>query len=162
MDGLVSKVAIITTRWNTDIVAKLRSGALLALKQQDIAERQCRHIEVAGALEIPLACRQLQKKGCIGIVALGCVIRGQTSHYDLVTQQCFRGIMDVQLQTGIAIGTGVLAVENKAQALARAQPIDPETHSDDVVHTDVTNAGYAAAKAMLQSVANHQKLVYND
>jgi 6,7-dimethyl-8-ribityllumazine synthase len=77
--------------------------------------------EVPGAYELPLAARYCADSGrYAGVAALGAVIRGETTHYDYVCNECARGLMDVQLSTGVPCGFGVLTVENLEQALARA------------------------------------------
>jgi 6,7-dimethyl-8-ribityllumazine synthase len=77
--------------------------------------------EVPGAFELPLAAKYCAESGeYAGVAALGAVIRGETSHYDHVCEECARGLMDVQLSTGVPCAFGVLTVENFDQALARA------------------------------------------
>jgi 6,7-dimethyl-8-ribityllumazine synthase len=77
--------------------------------------------EVPGAFELPLAAKYCAESGdYAGVAALGAVIRGETSHYDHVCTECARGLMDVQLRTGVPCAFGVLTVENLDQALARA------------------------------------------
>ena len=79
-------------------------------------------VEVAGAFEIPLAARIVARSGRVdAVVAIGAVIRGETSHYDIVSEECARGLQDVALSTGIPIGFGVLATENIEQARARSE-----------------------------------------
>ena len=75
-----------------------------------------------GAYELPLAAQLLARSGTVdGIVVIGAVIRGETTHYELVAGECGRAIMDVQLATDTPIGMGVLTVENEAQAKARSE-----------------------------------------
>jgi len=77
--------------------------------------------DVPGAYELPLAAKYCAQSGrYAGVAALGAVIRGETTHYDYVCGECARGLMDVQLQTGVPCAFGVLTVENMDQALARA------------------------------------------
>lgn len=76
-------------------------------------------VKVPGAVEIPLACQVLLSRGCAGAVALGAVIRGETSHYDYVCNSVERGISQLMLETGKPIAFGVLTTENEAQALDR-------------------------------------------
>jgi 6,7-dimethyl-8-ribityllumazine synthase len=78
---------------------------------------------VPGCFELPLAAsRLIEAEDFDGIVALGVVIRGETPHFDYVAGECARGIMDVQLETGVPIGFGVLTTETMAQAVERADP----------------------------------------
>lgn len=76
-------------------------------------------VKVPGAIEIPLACKALLDVGCEGVVALGAVIRGETSHYDYVCNSVERGITQVMLDTGKPIGFGILTTENEEQAYDR-------------------------------------------
>ena len=79
--------------------------------------------EVPGALEIPPAIRMASETGHYdGYVALGCVIRGETSHYDTVSNESSRGLMELGIRDGLAIGNGILTVENDTQAIVRADP----------------------------------------
>jgi 6,7-dimethyl-8-ribityllumazine synthase len=77
------------------------------------------NVHVPGAVEIPLATKALLAKGCDGVIALGAVIRGETSHYDFVCNSVERGITQLMLETGKPIGFGVLTTENEDQAWSR-------------------------------------------
>jgi 6,7-dimethyl-8-ribityllumazine synthase len=78
---------------------------------------------VPGAFEIPLAARYLAESGRVdAIVSIGAVIRGETTHYELVSENCASGIREVQLATGVPVLFGLLTVENETQAEARSQP----------------------------------------
>ena len=126
LDATGLRIGVIGTRWNADIVARLREGALRGLESygvDDITE-----LSVPGAYELPLAAQYLAESGSVdGIVVIGAVIRGETTHYELVAGECGRAIMDVQLATGTPIGMGVLTVEDVDQALARSE--DPGGHN---------------------------------
>lgn len=79
--------------------------------------------QVPGCFELPLACRNLiETDRCDAMVALGAIVRGETPHFDYIAGECARGLMDVQLVTGVPIGFGVLTTENLAQAHERADP----------------------------------------
>jgi 6,7-dimethyl-8-ribityllumazine synthase len=103
------------------IAVLLRQGAERALAA---AGASFELVEVPGAFEIPgaiaIAARTTDRFD--GYVALGCVIRGQTTHYDHICAESARGLQDLAVRDGIAIGYGILTVENEAQALARATP----------------------------------------
>lgn len=88
--------------------------------KEALSDYDCEEERVGGALELPPALLFLAKKKPYCMVALGCVLRGETYHFEIVANTSANGIMQVQLQTGIAVGNGVLTVENKAQAMARA------------------------------------------
>ena len=94
----------------------LLDGALRVLEDANV---EIFSVKVPGAVEIPLACKALLEAGCEGIVALGAVIRGETSHYDYVCTSVERGITTLMLDTGKPIGFGVLTTENEEQAFDR-------------------------------------------
>ena len=116
---------IIEAPYYRQISDELGKGATAAL---DAAGATYDRLEVPGAFEIPAAIRMNIKamelvdgrRRYDGYIALGCVIRGETSHYDYVCGECARGLMDLSLEFSIAVGFGVLTVENEAQAWARA------------------------------------------
>ena len=113
-----NKIAIVTAPFYKHINDGLFKGAQTQLVNSgyDFAR-----FDVAGALEIPLACQMLAESGNYqAIVALGAVIRGETPHFDHVCEQSSRGIMNVSLKHNIPIGNGIITVENEAQALARS------------------------------------------
>jgi 6,7-dimethyl-8-ribityllumazine synthase len=93
------------------------------LRDCGVAEGDIALIKVPGCFELPVAARRLIRAGDYdGIVALGVVVRGETPHFDYVAGECARGIMDVQIATGVPIGFGVLTTDNLAQAEERADP----------------------------------------
>lgn len=114
----LSKVAIVTARWNSEITYKLEQGALEYLKENKI--KPVRVVRVPGAFEIPLAAKNLLDAGMDGIIALGCVIRGDTTHYDYVCSSVERGCTQLQLDYGKPVTFGVLTTENEKQAYDRA------------------------------------------
>ena len=119
-------IMIVEAHFYADVSEALADGAMSAI---DSVGATYERFEVPGALEIPGAIRiALQAMEEVrdgphfdGFVALGCVIRGETSHYDYVCCESARGLMDLSLQHGLAIGNGILTTENKEQALARAR-----------------------------------------
>lgn len=112
------RIGVVTARWNSEITDKLEEGALSYLEA--ILGVEVIAVKVPGAVEIPLACQALLEKGCAGVVALGCVIRGDTTHYDYVCQSVERGITQLMLQYQKPVGFGVLTTENEEQAHDRA------------------------------------------
>ena len=112
------RIGVVTARWNSEITDKLEEGALSYLEGVDHVEVIA--VKVPGAVEIPLACQALLERGCSGVVALGCVIRGDTTHYDYVCQSVERGVTTLMLQYQKPIGFGVLTTENEEQAHDRA------------------------------------------
>ncbi|MEQ1706806.1 MAG: 6,7-dimethyl-8-ribityllumazine synthase [Terricaulis sp.] len=102
------------------IADHLQRGAELAAEE---AEATLDRVFVPGAFEIPAAIMHAAKNEAYdGYIALGCVVRGETSHYDYVCGESARGLMELSIHRGLAIGYGVLTVENIAQAEARADP----------------------------------------
>ena len=120
------RILIIAANFYRDIADALVTGASQALTK---AGASFEIVEVPGALEIPGAITQavLGEAGFDGYVALGCVIRGETTHYDYVCSESARGLMDLSLR-GVAVGNGILTVENRDQALKRA--IDKDKGAD--------------------------------
>ncbi len=114
------RVLIVTGGFYTEIADMLEDGALAALKQEDA---HYTFIRVPGALEIPAVIARGAESGEFdAFVALGCVIRGETSHYETVCNESARGLMDLAVHYGLAIGNGILTTENMAQAVYRADP----------------------------------------
>lgn len=115
------KVGIVTSRFNEEVTSRLRSGALAALKAAGYKTQQIVDVQVAGAFEIPLAAQWLfDFQKCEGVIALGAVIRGETSHYDYVCSAVERGCTMLQLQKSKPVIFGVLTTENEEQAINRA------------------------------------------
>lgn len=115
------RILIIEAPYYADIAADLRAGAKRALEEHGCAIES---IEVPGALEIPAVLRQAlaARPAFDGYVLLGCVIRGETGHYDVVVNESARGVMDLVVREGLAVGFGILTVENRGQAAVRADP----------------------------------------
>lgn len=115
--------ALIAARYNDDIVAQLLDGAAAAWREHGGDAAALRIERVPGAFELPLAARQFALAGGVdAVVALGCVIRGDTAHFDYVAGECARGLMRVMLDTGVPVSFGVLTVDTVAQAAERAAP----------------------------------------
>lgn len=118
---------IVEARFYTDIADAMAAGAAQALEN---AGATYERIEVPGALEIPAAiamAAQMQADDgksprYDGFVALGCIIRGETYHFEVVSNESARGIMDLSIRHSLAIGNGILTVENEEQAWVRADP----------------------------------------
>jgi 6,7-dimethyl-8-ribityllumazine synthase len=116
-----ARYAIVASRWNPRIVDALVDGALRTLREHGVAEAAIDLVRVPGAWEIPQAAARLAATGgCAAIVALGCVVRGDTRHYEHVADGCADGLMRVALEYRLPVLNGVLAVERHADAEARA------------------------------------------
>lgn len=135
-------ILIVEARFYDDLADELLCGAKAAL-----GSATCDVVTVPGALEIPAAIA-MALKGKVaydGFVALGCVIRGETTHYETVSNESARGIMDIAVAFAVPIGNGILTVENEAQAWARAR-------------VGEQNKGGAAAEAALRMIALKARL----
>lgn len=111
------KIGIVTSRFNPEVTDRLEAGAKKTLEAAGV---HIVTIKVPGAIEIPAACQALLLHGgCDGVVALGAVIRGETSHYDYVCNSVERGISQLILETQKPIGFGILTTENDEQAMDR-------------------------------------------
>ncbi len=116
-----ARFAIIASRWNARITDVLVAGARQSLAGNGVHEDVIDVVRVPGAWEIPVAAARLAAAGGhAAIIALGCVIRGDTRHYEHVADRCAEGLMRVQLDAGIPVLNGVLAVERIEDAEARA------------------------------------------
>lgn len=115
------RYAIVASRWNPKITDVLVDGARKALVDNGVEAERIEVVRVPGAWEIPLAAAAVAKAGgCAAIVALGCVVRGDTRHYEQVADGCSDALMRVQLDFQLPVANGVLAVEAYADAEARA------------------------------------------
>lgn len=116
-----ARYAIVASRWNPRIVDALVDGALHALREHGVADAAIDLVRVPGAWEIPQAAAKLAgAEGCAAVLALGCVVRGDTRHYEHVADGCAQGLMRVALDCRVPVLNGVLAVERHADAEARA------------------------------------------
>ena len=117
------RFGLVAARFYYDVSEELIDGARRALRDCHVGDDDVDLYEVPGCFEIPLACRNLiETRHFDGLVALGAVVRGATSHFEYVAGECARGIMDVQLATGIPIGFGILTTDTLEQAEERANP----------------------------------------
>ena len=118
--GTGLKVGIVVSRFNAAVGEGLLSSCTATLARQGVAARDVRIVSVPGALEAPLALQKMALSGRYdALIALGAVIRGETYHFEIVSNECASGITTVQLDTGVPIANGVLTTETDDQALAR-------------------------------------------
>lgn len=116
-----SRIAIVASRWNPSIVNALVAGAQHTLQAHDVAAAAIDVVRVPGAWEIPLAAARIAASGrYAAVLCLGCVVRGDTRHYEHVADGCAQGLMRVALDHGVPVLNGVLAVERHEDAAARA------------------------------------------
>lgn len=121
LDARGLKVAIVAGRWNDFIISSLLKGAFASWARHGGSAGDLTIARVPGAYELPIAAKRLAATGrYAAVVALGCVIRGDTPHFDYVAGECAAGLNRAQLDTGVPCVFGVLTVENVEQALERA------------------------------------------
>jgi 6,7-dimethyl-8-ribityllumazine synthase len=115
------KIAIVTSLFNDHITKKLEKGAYQTLIKNGYQDKHIFKVDVAGAFEIPFICQLLAKqKKFAGIIALGCVIKGETPHFDYVCQAVTQGCLRVQLDTHCPVSFGVVTTNNEKQAKDRS------------------------------------------
>jgi 6,7-dimethyl-8-ribityllumazine synthase len=115
-----TRVAVVAARFNAHVVDELLAGCLRRLGQMGLANDRVEVHRVPGAFELPGAAKMLaETKRFAAVICLGCVIRGDTPHFDYVAGECARGIMDVSLSESLPIIFGVLTTNTEEQALAR-------------------------------------------
>ena len=137
-DARAMRVAVVVSRFNDDITARLRDGAVEALTVAGAAPDAIEVFDVPGAFEIPWAARAAAATGRFdAVVTLGCVIRGETYHFEVIADAVARGVTDAAGETGVPITFGVLTTDTMEQALARAA-------------MDRTNKGWEAAIAAVE------------
>jgi 6,7-dimethyl-8-ribityllumazine synthase len=122
-DAAGKKFAIVAATFYADLAAWLEDGARRGLRDCGVKDDEIELVRVPGCFELPVAARRLIRGGNVdGIVALGVVVRGETPHFDFVAGECARGLMDVQISSGVPIGFGVLITDTLKQAEERADP----------------------------------------
>jgi 6,7-dimethyl-8-ribityllumazine synthase len=121
LEGGGRRFAIVVSRYNELVTERLAEGARACLLQHGAADADVDTIMVPGAWELPFAARLAARSGNYdGIIALGCVVRGETAHFEYVAGGANTGLMQVMLEYGIPVGNGVLTTEDMEQAMARA------------------------------------------
>jgi 6,7-dimethyl-8-ribityllumazine synthase len=132
-DGKGARILIVEARYYDDIADALLAGATKVLKEAHV---EFDRITVPGSLEIPSAiaialdAAERRRRPYDGVVALGCVIRGDTIHYEIVSHQSARGLMDLSVARKVPIGNGIITVDTEAQAWERARPNEQDKGGD--------------------------------
>ena len=120
-DGKGLRIAVCTARFNDLITSRLIEGCREALERYGVRPDDIDWSDVPGSRELPVSCKALAQTGRYdAVIALGCVIRGETVHFDLVAHEASRGLGQAAVETGIPVIFGVLATENLEQAMDRA------------------------------------------
>jgi 6,7-dimethyl-8-ribityllumazine synthase len=120
VQGGERRFAIIVSRFNSLITDRLLAGARACLLEHGVRADAIDVVSVPGAWELPVAAQAAAKRGYGAVIALGCVIRGDTPHFEYVAGAATRGLERVSLETGLPVAFGVLTTEDAEQALARA------------------------------------------
>ena len=120
LDGRELTIGIAVSRWNAPITRGLLAGAQRALAACQVAPGRITIVEVPGAFELPIAARALAGIPVDAVIALGCVIKGETAHFEHVSNAAMEGIVSVALEFGIPVTCGILTTYTMEQALARA------------------------------------------
>ncbi len=116
------RIGIVRARFNEALTAKLAEACLAELERLDVEDRDVTQLLVPGALEIPVVLKAMAESGDYdALIALGCIIRGETYHFELVANESGAGVSRVSLDHRVPIANAILTVENEAQAWARAE-----------------------------------------
>jgi 6,7-dimethyl-8-ribityllumazine synthase len=147
IDGKKLKIAIIASRFNRVITDGLIEGTLSVLKSNNVKDENINVYYVPGAYEIPLTmkniCETKQKKKYDGIITLGCVIKGETAHFEYISGSVSNNIQNISLQYNMPVGFGVLTCYNEEQARKRSIGNSP---------TNDNNKGCESANAVLEMI----------
>lgn len=120
LDGRKMRIGIVQARFNEDITNALATACLDQLKALGVQDKNIKHVTVAGALEVPLALQAMAVSDDFdALIALGCIIRGETYHFELVANESGAGVTRVALDNEIPIANAILTTEDMAQAVAR-------------------------------------------
>jgi 6,7-dimethyl-8-ribityllumazine synthase len=120
LDGKGLRIGIVQARFNEDITGALATACLAELSALGVADADIDHVFVPGALEVPVALQAFAERGGYqALIALGCIIRGETYHFELVANESGAGVSRVSLDYRIPIANAIITTENLAQAVAR-------------------------------------------
>lgn len=146
VDGTGMRVAVVCGRFNSHVTLRLLDGVRRGLAGAGVAHRDIDEVWVAGAFEIPLVAKTYAEARQVdAVVAIGCVIRGETAHFEFVAGQCAQGIQQASLQSGVPIAFGVLTTEDLDQALARSEAAGGYNVGEEAARTAVEVARLLAS-----------------
>lgn len=144
LNGKNLNIAIVQARFNKQITDKLTQGARRGLQQAGVKPERISLFEAPGSFEIPLICQKLSQSGKYhGIITIGAVIKGETAHFEYISQAAVSGVMQVMLKENLPIALGILTAYNSAQAKARSRG-------------DRANKGYEAALALVEMINKYK------
>ena len=142
LDGRGLRIGVAASRFNDHITMRLLEGVRRGLAGTGVGADDVTEVWVPGALELPVLAHGMVRSGRIdAVVCVGCVIRGETFHFELVAGQCASGIQQVALTTGFPILFGVLTVDTLEQALARSEPAGGHNVGEEAALGAVEMAG---------------------
>ena len=122
LDGTDLRIGIVQARFNEKLTNQLAQSCMAELEALGVAAKHIRHVTVPGALEVPVALNAMaQSDRFDALIALGCIIRGETYHFELVANESGAGVSRVSLDHELPVANAILTVENEAQAWARAE-----------------------------------------
>ena len=141
LDGSGLSIGVVCGRFNDHVTARLLDGVTRGLRECGVADENVTIEWVPGAFEVPFGSMALINSGTFdAVIGLGCVIRGDTSHYDFVAGECARGLQEVALATGVPVIFGVLTTENLQQALDRSEDAGGHNVGEEGARTAVEMA----------------------
>jgi 6,7-dimethyl-8-ribityllumazine synthase len=151
LDGVGLRIAIVCARFNDHVTMRLLDGARRGLAECKVDEDDITEAWVPGAFELGLAAKTLAASGSVdAVICLGCVIRGETVHFEHVGSQAAAGILRAGLDTGVPVVFGVLTTEDLDQALARSGPAGSENAGEEGARTAVEMARLVASISKLR------------
>lgn len=152
-DGEGLRVAVLVARWYPEVTDRLRDAALETLAEAGVRDDDVVVVDVPGCFELPQAATWIARAGLAdGIVALGCVLRGETPHFEYVAGECARGCMRAAQESGIPVAFGVITADTRKQAEARSQA------AEGGVSAKGGNKGAEAADAAVRMAATYRRL----
>jgi len=133
-DGPGLRLAVVAARWNDHLTGRLLDGARRAYEHCNIASTDVTEVWAPGSFELPLVCQQLAMSGEFdAVIAIGVVVRGETTHYDIVSEAAAVGVREAAALSGVPVIFGVLTTENEDQVIARAGDDDTNKGFEAVV-----------------------------
>jgi 6,7-dimethyl-8-ribityllumazine synthase len=137
-DGTGLRVAVVCGRFNDHVTVRLLEGVRRGLHDCKVLDDDVTEVWVPGSFELPVTAKAFALSGAVdAVVCIGCVIRGDTAHFELVAGECARGIQQVALETGKPIVFGVLTTEDLDQALCRSEPAGGHNVGEEAAQTAV-------------------------
>ena len=152
-NGAGLRIAVLVARWYPEVTDRLREAALSTLAEAGVKDDDVIVVEVPGCFELPQAATWIARAALAdGVVALGCVLRGETPHFEYVAGQCAEGCMRAAQESGIPVAFGVITADSRDQAEARSQD------TGGGISTKGGNKGAEAADAAIRMAAIYRRL----